>query len=52
MLKRPRVAIFADIINVVTMCFKTIFKVSEKVKRIRIMYENAIYIRIMYENGI
>ena len=34
-LRRLRVVIFADIINIVTMLIKTIFKDSKKVKRIR-----------------
>ena len=34
-LRRPRVAIFADIIKIVTMFIKTIFKDSKKIKRIR-----------------
>ena len=34
-LKRPRVAIFADTIKMVTMFIKTIFKDSKKAKRIR-----------------
>ena len=33
-LRRPRVAIFADIIKIATMFIKTIFKNSKKVKRI------------------
>ena len=32
---RPRVAIFADIIKIVTMFIKKIFRDSKKVKRIR-----------------
>ena len=34
-LRRPRVAIFTDIIKIVTMFIKTFFKDSRKVKRIR-----------------
>ena len=34
-LRRPRVAIFADIIKIITMFIKKIFKDSRKVKRIR-----------------
>ena len=34
-LRRPRVAIFAGIIKILTMFVKTIFKDSKKVKRIR-----------------
>ena len=33
-LRRPRVAIFTDIIKIVTKFIKTIFKYSRKVKRI------------------
>ena len=34
-LKRPRAAIFADIIKIITIIIKTIFKDSKKIKRIR-----------------
>ena len=34
-LRKPRVAIFADIIKIVTMFVKAIFKDSKKVERIR-----------------
>ena len=34
-LRRPRVAIFADIIKIATISIKTIFKDSKKFKRIR-----------------
>ena len=34
-LRRAGVAIFADIIKIVTMCIKTILKDSRKVRRIR-----------------
>ena len=34
-LRRPGVVVFADIIKIVTMFIKTIFKNSRKVKRIR-----------------
>ena len=44
--RRPRVTTFADIIKIVTMFVKTIFKDSKNVKRIKIMYQNAIYICI------
>ena len=44
-LKRPRVAIFADIIKVVTIFTKTIFKDSKKKKKgIRNYYQNSVYI--------
>ena len=44
-LRRPRVAIFANIIKVVTMFIKKIFQDSKKVKRIR-NNQNTIYICI------
>ena len=37
-LRRPSVAIFADITKIVTMFFKTIFKDSKKLKELEIMY--------------
>ena len=37
-LKRPRVAIFAGTIKIVTMFIKTIFKDSKKLKELEIMY--------------
>ena len=40
-LRRPGVAIFADIIKIVTMFIKTIFKNSRKVKRIRNYVSNC-----------
>ena len=45
-LRRPRVASFADVIKVATTLIKTIFKDSKKLKESEIMYQNAIYIRI------
>ena len=45
-LRRFGVANFADIIKIVTMFVKTIFKDPRKVKKIEIMYQNAIYICI------
>ena len=45
-LRRPRVAIFAGIIKIITMFIKTIFKDSKKLKELEIMYHNAIYIYI------
>ena len=45
-LRRPGVAIFADIIKVVTMFIKTIFRNSRKVRRIRNLYLNGIYVWI------
>ena len=45
-LRRPRVASFADVIKVATTFIKTIFKDSKKLKESEIMYQNAIYIRI------
>ena len=48
-LRRPGVAIFADIIKIVTMFIKTILKDSRKVKKLEeleIMYLNGIYVCI------
>ena len=41
--KKAGVAIFADIIKIVTFFIKTIVKDSRKVKRLEILYQNAIY---------
>ena len=43
-LKRPRVVIFADIIKVVIIFIKTIFKTQKKIKRIRNYSQSSIYI--------
>ena len=43
---RDRVTIFADIIKILTIFIKTIFKDSRKVKQLEIMDQNAIYICI------
>ena len=45
-LKRPGVAIFADIIKIVTMFIKTTLKNQEKFEELEIMYLNGIYICI------
>ena len=46
-LRRPGVAIFAEIIKIVTMFIKTIFKDSiQDKKELKIMYQNSIYIYI------
>ena len=45
-LRRPGVVIFADIIKIVTMFFKTITKDSRKVKKNEIIYQNSIYMWI------
>ena len=45
-LRRPRVAIFAGIIKIVTMFIKTIFKEPKKVKRIGNNVQNVVYICI------
>ena len=45
----PRVAIFADIIKIVPMFIKTIFKDSSKLKDLEIMYQIAIYISIFLD---
>ena len=48
-LRRPRVANFADIIKIVTMLIRKTFKESKKkLKELQIMYENAIYIWIFW----
>ena len=46
--RRPRVAIFADIIKFVILRIKTIFKDSKILKELEIMYQNAIYICIFW----
>ena len=43
---RPGVAIFADIIKIVTMFIKTTLKNQEKFEELEIMYLNGIYICI------
>ena len=43
-LRRPEVAILADIIKIVTMFIKTMIK--EKLKELEIMYQNSVYICI------
>ena len=43
-LRMPRVAIFADIIKIVTMFVKTIRKDSKTSKELEIMYQNTICI--------
>ena len=43
-LKRPGVAIFADIIQVVTMFIKIIQEKKKKLQELKVMYQNAIYI--------
>ena len=45
-LRRPGITIFAEIIKIVTMFIKKIFKDQEKLKELEIMYQNAIYICI------
>ena len=44
-LRRPGVVVFADIIKIVTMFIKTIFKNSRKVKRIR---NKKLFIKLEY----
>ena len=43
-LRRPRVAIFAGIIKIVSMFFKTFLNTQKMLKELEIMYRNAIYI--------
>ena len=45
-LRRPRVAIFVDIIKIVSMFIKTISKTQQMSKESEIMYQIAIYICI------
>ena len=45
-LRRPGVAIFGDIIKIVTMFIKQSLKTQEKLKELEIMYQNGIYICI------
>ena len=45
-LRRPRVAIFVDIIKIVTMFVKTIRKDSKTLKELETMYQNTICICI------
>ena len=43
---KVRIVIFADIIKIVTMSIKAIFKTQKKLKELQIMYQNPIYIFI------
>ena len=43
-LRKPRVAIFADIIKIATIFLKEIFKGSKKLKDLGNMYQNTIYV--------
>ena len=45
-LRKARVAIFADIIKIKTMFTKTIFKDLKKKKDLEIMYQNAVFMCI------
>ena len=45
-LRRPRVPIFADIIKIVSMFIKKLFRGSKKLKELEIMYQRTIYICI------
>ena len=45
-LRKLEVAIFADIIKIVIISIKTIFKYSKKFKQLEIVYQNAVYICI------
>ena len=47
-LRRPKVAIFAHIIKIITMYIKKIFKLKKKLKELEIMHQNAIYICISW----
>ena len=45
-LRKLRVAIFANNIKIVTLFIKTTFKDSKKLKELQIVYQNATYICI------
>ena len=45
-LRRPRLAIFAEIIKIITMFIKKCFKTQKKLKELEIMYQNTTYICI------
>ena len=47
-LRKSRVANFADIMKIITIFIKTFFKNSKKSKKLDIMYQNAIYICIFW----
>ena len=47
-----RVTIFADIIKILTIFIKTIFKDSKKLKELEIGYQNPIYICISWYSKI
>ena len=47
-LTRPSLAIFADIIKIVTIFIKTIFEDSKNFKELEIMYQNETYICISW----
>ena len=45
-LRRPRVAIFASIIKIVTSLIKKTLKAQKKLKQLEIIYQNPVYICI------
>ena len=45
-LRRPRVAIFANIIKIVTSLIKKTLKAQKKLKQLEIIYQNPVYICI------
>ena len=51
-LRRPGVAIFADIIKIIARFIKKNLKTQKKLKELEIMYQNAIYIYISLNNKI
>ena len=51
-LRKLRVAIFANNIQIVTLFIKTTFKGSKKLKELQIMYQNATYICISWYSKI
>ena len=52
LLSRPRVAIFAYTVKIVTMFVKKIFIDSKKFKKLEILYQNAVYICISWYSKI
>ena len=49
-LRKPGVAIFADIIKIVTMFIENFIKDLEQLKALETIYQNSIYICISYRN--
>ena len=51
-LRKPKVAIFADIIKIVNMFIKKIFTDSKKLKELEFLHENAIFIFVSWYSKI